>query len=179
MDSEKLKYPIGKFHFQEAFDESKSSEWISDIEYLPKRIENLVNNLSTEELNFAYRPKGWKIKQVIHHLADSHMNAFIRFKLTLTEDSPIIKPYDEAKWAELEDGTSDDINDSLQLLKALHSKWAKLLKTLNKDDDFQRVYVHPEHNKSFELIEALAMYAWHSNHHLAHVKQALNFKGDF
>lgn len=178
MNLDKLKYPIGKFHFQEATDESKIREWISDIEQLPKTIEDLVRNLSIEELNFPYRPDGWKIKQVVHHLADSHMNAFIRFKLTLTEDSPIIKPYEEAKWAELEDGTSDEIGDSLQLLKALHSKWVKLLKTF-KDDDFQRVYVHPEHNKSFELIEALAMYAWHSNHHLAHVKQALNFKGDF
>jgi len=178
MDLERLKYPIGTFSFSKQKNESRINEWISDIEYLPKRIENLVKDLSTEELNFAYRPKGWKIKQVIHHLADSHMNAFIRFKLSLTEDSPTIKPYDEVKWAELEDGTSDDINDSLQLLNGIHSKWVKLLKTF-KDDDFQRVYVHPEHNKPFELIEALAMYAWHSNHHLAHVKQALNFKGNF
>ncbi|MCK7592005.1 putative metal-dependent hydrolase [Subsaxibacter sp. CAU 1640] len=178
MDLETLKYPIGKFHFQEAIDESKIKEWISDIEQMPKAIEDLVRNLSVEELNLPYRPDGWKIKQVVHHLADSHMNAFIRFKLTLTEDSPIIKPYQEAKWAELEDGTSNEVSDSLQLLKALHSKWATLLKTMN-EDDFKRVYVHPEHNKRFQLTEALAMYSWHCNHHLEHIKQALHFRGNF
>ena len=178
MNLEKLKYPIGKFSFEETIDELKINEWISDIEQLPKAIKDLVRNLSIEELNFPYRPDGWKIKQVVHHLADSHMNAFIRFKLTLTEDSPIIKPYEEAKWAELEDGTSDEIGDSLQLLKALHSKWAKLLKTMD-EDDFKRVYVHPEHNKHFELIEALAMYSWHCNHHLEHIKQALEHQGKF
>ncbi|MEZ4802200.1 MAG: putative metal-dependent hydrolase [Gelidibacter sp.] len=178
MDLEHLKYPIGKFHFPDKIDESKIRDWISDIENLPKLVQDIVKDLSIKELNLPYRPEGWCIKQVVHHLGDSHMNAFIRFKLALTEDAPIIKPYREDLWVNLEDGTDDNISDSLTLLKSLHSKWSKLLRTLSKDD-LKRVYIHPEHGKRFQLDEAIGMYAWHSKHHLAHIKQAIKFEGSF
>lgn len=175
---EKLKYPIGKFTMTETVDETVIHSWISEIESLPDSIEILVKNLSIEALNFPYRPQGWNIKQVVHHLADSHMNAFIRFKLALTEEAPIIKPYEEDRWAQLEDGTNNDIGDSFNLLKHLHAKWGRLLRTLTADD-LLRGYIHPEHGKRFRLDEAIGMYAWHSNHHLAHIKQALYYKDQF
>lgn len=175
---DKLKYPIGKFSMTETVDETFIQSWISEIESLPDSIEALVKNLNIVELNLPYRPQGWNVKQVVHHLADSHMNAFIRFKLALTEESPIIKPYEEDRWAQLEDGTNNDINDSLNLLKHLHAKWGKLLRTLTSED-LLRVYIHPEHGKRFGLDEAIGMYAWHSNHHLAHIKQALFYKAQF
>ncbi len=175
---EKLKYPNGQFIRPEAIKDSTINSWISDIESLPASVESLVKNLSTAELNLPYRPNGWNIKQVVHHLSDSHMNAFIRFKLALTEDSPIIKPYMEDRWANLEDGTKDDISDSLNLLKSLHSKWFKLLKTLTKED-LKVAYIHPEHGRRFQLDEVIGLYAWHSNHHLAHINQALEHQGKF
>lgn len=175
---ENLKYPIGRFHKPENTSTDMISSWISDVESLPESIEKLIRNLTIEELNLTYRPEGWKIKQVIHHCADSHMNAFIRFKLALTEDLPIIKPYHEDRWAELEDGKDDTITDSLNILKSLHTKWVKLLRTLT-NEDLKRVYIHPEHGKRFELIEALGMYAWHCNHHLGHIKKALEYRGRF
>lgn len=175
---EKLRYPIGQFKYPVIVDSNLIKTWISDIETLPSAIEMLVFDLSVDDLNLPYRPQGWTIKQVIHHLADSHMNAFIRFKLALTEELPVIKPYEEDKWAKLDDGTHDDIIDSLSLLKHLHAKWARLLKTLS-EEDLKRAYIHPEHSKRFELKEALGMYSWHCNHHLQHIKQAMKFNGTF
>lgn len=178
LDLEKLKYPIGKFTLPETVNHSTIRSWISEIENLPDSTEALVKNLNIEALNLPYRPHGWNIKQVVHHLADSHMNAFIRFKLALTEEAPIIKPYEEDRWAQLEDGNYNDISDSVNLLKHLHSKWCKLLRTLTSEE-LLRVYIHPEHGKRFQLDEAIGMYAWHSNHHLAHIKQALFYKNQF
>ncbi|MEZ4792944.1 MAG: putative metal-dependent hydrolase [Gelidibacter sp.] len=177
-DLEKLKYPIGKFAKSGTIDASSIKKWVSDIESLPVSLNNIVKNLSVEELNLPYRPDGWAIKQVVHHLGDSHMNAFIRFKLALTEDSPIIKPYYEDRWATLDDGTNDDINDSLNLLKHLHSKWTKLLRHLTQED-LNRAYIHPEHGKRFELDETIGLYAWHCNHHLEHIEQALKYQNKF
>ncbi|HLT34369.1 MAG TPA: putative metal-dependent hydrolase [Aquaticitalea sp.] len=175
---EKLKYPIGKFISPDSISKEQIQIWISDISKLPQSVETTIMNMSIEDLNLPYRPDGWNIKQVVHHLADSHMNAFIRFKLALTEESPIIKPYEEDKWATLDDATSDDIHNSLGLLKHLHAKWAKLLRTLT-EEDFKLVYIHPEHGKRFLLEEALGMYVWHGNHHLAHIQQALQHQGSF
>jgi hypothetical protein len=175
---ERLKYPIGKFIKPDTIDSKLIDRWISDIEGLPRSIEKLVNGLSAEELNYPYRPDGWNIKQVVHHYADSHMNAFIRFKLALTEDSPTIRPYYEDRWARLIDGNDDDLTDSLILTKSLHSKWIKLLRNL-LEEDLKRVYIHPEHGQEFYLDEAIGMYAWHSNHHLEHIRQAVKFKGLF
>ncbi len=169
---EKLKYPIGKFEAPDVIDVQILKSWISDIEAFPKRLETLVIPLSTAQLNLSYRPNGWTVKQVVHHCADSHMNALIRFKLALTENSPVIKPYYEDKWANLVDGITDSTEDSLYILKGLHSKFGLLLKHLS-EEDLGRVYIHPAHGERFRLDEALGMYAWHGNHHLAHVRQAL------
>jgi hypothetical protein len=175
---ERLKYPIGKFIKPDTIDSKLIDRWISDIEDLPHSIEKLVNGLSTEKLNYPYRPDGWNIKQVVHHYADSHMNAFIRFKLALTEDSPTIRPYYEDRWARLIDGNDDNLTDSLSLLNGLHAKLGRLLRNISKEE-LAREFVHPEHGKRFRLDEAIGMYAWHSNHHLAHIRQALKYKNSF
>lgn len=173
-----LKYPIGKFSLPEIVTDAEIKNWISEIESLPSSVEIMVTNLSVKDLNLQYRPDGWMIKQVVHHLADSHMNAFIRFKLTLTEESPLVKPFEEDRWANLADGMDDNIEDSLNLLKSLHAKWTKLLRHLT-NDDLKRSYIHPEHGKRFQLEEALGMYAWHCQHHLTHIRQALIHRGKF
>jgi len=175
---ELLKYPIGKFIKPDTINSKLISKWISDIEDSPRSISALVDGLSVEELNYPYRPDGWNIKQVVHHCADSHMNAFIRFKLALTEDSPTIRPYFEDRWARLIDGTDDDLTDSLSLLKGLHAKLGKLLRNIS-ENELSREFVHPEHAKHFRIDEAIGMYAWHGNHHLAHIGQALRFAGEF
>jgi len=175
---EKLKYPIGEFQAPETIKQSQIGAWISSIENFPYEVEKLVEKLTEEELDFPYRPDGWTIKQVVHHCGDSHMNAIIRFKLALTEDSPTIRPYLEAKWAELDDSQDNDLELSLNLLKGLHGRWVRLLKSLNTED-LEREFIHPEHNKRFSLKETIGTYAWHSNHHLAHIKQALTYRGKF
>jgi hypothetical protein len=175
---EQLKYPIGKFTTPDVIDITLIERWISEIEDFTPSVEKLVKDLSVEKLNYPYRPNGWNIKQVVHHCADSHMNAFIRFKLALTEDSPTIRPYFEDRWAKLIDGNDDDLIDSLSLLKGLHAKLGKLLRNISKDE-LSREFVHPDHEKRFRLDEAIGNYAWHSNHHLAHIGQALKHKGSF
>ncbi|WP_262731931.1 MULTISPECIES: YfiT family bacillithiol transferase [Gaetbulibacter] len=175
---QKLKYPIGTFKKPELITQDHITSWINDIEQLPSTLEALTKNLTKEELNWVYRPDGWTIKQVVHHCGDSHLNSIIRFKLALTEDAPTIKPYLENRWAELPDSTDDDLSNSITLLKGIHSKLAKLLKSLN-NEELKREFIHPEHGKRFSLEETIGIYAWHSNHHTAHIKQALTHKGEF
>ena len=169
---EQLKFPIGKFEKPAIIDKKTIEGWIQAIESFPGELDSFTQNLTVKELNRRYRPNGWSIKQVVHHCADSHMNSFIRFKLTLTEDLPAIRPYFEDRWAVLSDGLEDDIADSINLLKALHRKWVKLLKNLT-EEDLKSAFIHPESGKRFSLAENIGIYAWHSNHHLAHIKQAL------
>jgi hypothetical protein len=175
---EKLKFPIGKFSKPDFISQNDLNNWISDIEIFPTNLMKLTQNLSTEKLNWIYRPDGWTIKQVIHHCADSHINSFVRFKLALTEDLPIIKPYEEAKWAELIDGSSDSIKPSLQIVEGVHARWVLLLKTF-KEEELKRKLIHPANNKKYFLDEMIGLYAWHCNHHLAHIEQALLNKGKF
>ena len=175
---EKLRYPIGKFKKPDKINRDQINDWIMEIAKFPERLASLVQNLSPEELSFAYRPDGWIIRQVVHHCADSHMNAFIRFKLTLTEDTPTIKPYFEDRWAKLADTINTPISESLKILEGLHIRWTTLLKSLNPDD-WKREFVHPEQGRRITLEENAGIYAWHCNHHLAHVKQALRYKGSF
>lgn len=175
---EKLKFPIGQFQKPETISQNDLDCWINDIENFPSKIKNLTSTLSVEELDWIYRPQGWSIKQVVHHCADSHMNSLIRFKLALTEDVPTIKPYEEQFWAELADGNSDDISPSLQLIEGLHKRWVLLLKSFGATE-LKRQFIHPANNKTSFLDETIGMYAWHGNHHLAHIEQALANKGQF
>jgi len=178
IDIDDLKYPIGNYKKPEAISTDQINDWIFEIEKFPPRLKTVIDDIGENELNWRYRPEGWTIRQVIHHCADSHMNSFIRFKLTLTEDRPTIKPYFQDRWAELYDSTDTPVTDSLKIIEGLHSRWTKLLKSL-KSDDLKKEFIHPEHGKRFSIGETIALYAWHSNHHLAHVKQALKFKDNF
>lgn len=164
---EDLKYPIGKYQPQ-PFSAAQLSQWIIDIKYLPNLLENAVLNLDEHQLETPYRPEGWTVKQLVHHVADSHMNAYIRFKLGLTEVNPTIKPYEEAEWALLTDSKIIPINVSLTLLFALHARWVAILENM-KEEEWNRTVFHPEHKKEITLWHLLGMYAWHSLHHTAHI----------
>lgn len=175
---EKLKYPIGTFQKPEFISKNEIKIWIESIEKFPKIIKEKTENLSINQLNWMYRPNGWAIKQVVHHCADSHMNSFVRFKLALTEENPTIKPYQEADWAMLVDGISDDISPSLLILEGVHKRWVLLLKSF-KEKELKRKFVNPESKKTSCLDEIIGLYAWHCNHHLAHIEQAIHYKGQF
>ena len=162
-----LRYPTGKYE-PKPFSEKQLQEWLIDIKFLPQHLENAVLNLDEVQLDTPYRPEGWTVKQLVHHVADSHMNAYIRFKLGLTEDNPTIKPYEEGKWAEMNDTKNLPINISLTILHALHTRWVEVLLSI-KGDDWNRTVVHPEHGRQMTLWFLLGMYAWHSRHHTAHI----------
>ena len=164
---EDLRYPIGKYVAQ-PFSEKLREEWLIDIKNLPQHMENAVLNLDEAQLNTPYREGGWTVKEVVHHVADSHMNSLIRFKLGLTEDNPTIKPYDEAAWAKLPDTQNLPINVSLTLLHALHIRLYEVLKNISREE-LDRTLYHPEHKKQFTLWEFIGLYAWHSRHHVAHI----------
>ncbi len=169
---EKLKYPIGKLEIPENIDEENIQNWISIIENHPKKLSKLVQNLDVNQLDTQYRPEGWTIRQVIHHLSDSHHNSYTRFKWTLTEDKPIIKTYYEERWAELFDGKTAPINLSLNNLTALHAKWVYLLKGLS-NKDLDKTFIHPDGNEEVTLKENIGIYAWHCEHHYEHINQLL------
>ncbi|MFC3561311.1 YfiT family bacillithiol transferase [Pedobacter jamesrossensis] len=168
MDLEQLKYPIGQFAMPEVFDERQEKIWISEIESLPNQIKKATEHLSEQELNQTYRPDGWTLRQVVHHIPDSHMNAYIRFKQAITEEIPVIRPYHEERWAETEEAKNGDIQMSIDLLVALHQRWVAFLKTLTIED-YQRKYIHPAQGKELTLANMLGMYAWHGKHHLTHI----------
>ncbi|SHH29777.1 YfiT family bacillithiol transferase [Winogradskyella jejuensis] len=174
---QKLKYPIGEFIKPEIITKQHIKSWISDIESFPDTVEETTKHLNEIELNYAYRPDGWTIKQVVHHCADSHINSITRFKLALTEDLPTIRPYFEDRWAKLID-YSESLEAPIHILKGVHYKLGVLLRSFD-DNDLKREFIHPEHGKRFSLEETIGTYAWHSNHHLAHIKQALKYKGQF
>ncbi len=178
MDIEKLKFPIGEYIPDKKPSKVLLQQWIEDIERFPERVEQLVKHISSEKLSWKYRPNGWMVKQVIHHCADSHMNSIIRFKLAMTEDSPTIRPYYEDRWAKLDDSLTDEIEESLMLLKGLHSKWVRLLKSLT-EEQLEMEFIHPEHELKFNIAENIGNYAWHCNHHLAHIKNGINSMGKF
>lgn len=178
-DLQRLMYPLGLFATPVAILPTDLELWRQTITETPSVVETLITDLNEHQLNFQYRPNGWTIAQVVHHMSDSHMNAFIRFKLTLTEDTPIIKPYREDLWAELKDGQNQYLHHALSLLKALHAKWAIILQSMNFDDYINRSYIHPQNNIKYTLGEALALYDWHCKHHCQHIRQALKFEGNF
>ena len=173
---ENQKYPIGNFFAPAEYSGKLIDEWIRTIEELPKKLREEVRNLNDEQLDTPYREGGWTVRQVIHHLPDSHLNAYIRFKLAMTEDLPTIKPYLEKRWAELEESKHAPAEVSLALLEALHQRWVSFLRTLN-EEDLKRKFHHPESKKDIELRSTLTLYAWHSRHHLAHITSLKERKG--
>lgn len=178
MELQKLKFPIGEYVPNKNPDRDLLYKWIHDIGTFPAKLEKATRRLSAETLNWKYRPDGWTVKQVIHHCADSHMNSIMRFKLTLTEDTPTIRPYFEDRWASLLDAQDEDIYASLMLLEGLHKKWVILLRGLT-EEQLKLEFVHPEHGLKFNLAETIGKYAWHCNHHLAHVKNGIESSGSY
>lgn len=170
MNIESLKYPIGKFAKPERISKGHIAAWIQDIESFAQRLKDEVAYLDYSQLNTQYRPGGWTIRQLVHHCADSHMNSLMRFKLALTEESPVIKAYFEDRWAELTDSKDMPIASSLLILEGMHARWTVLLRQLS-EEDLKRNFIHPEHGKSFSLEENIGIYAWHCNHHLAHITE--------
>ena len=166
--NEDLRYPIGKF-IALPFSDKQLQEWLIDIKNLPQHLENAVLNLDAAQLDTVYREGGWMVKQVVHHVADSHINAYTRFKLGLTEENPTIRPYDEVQWAVLKDSLELPINISLTLLHALHSRWHYLLSHMQTEDFLNQTVFHPANNKQSSLWDLLGMYSWHGRHHVAHI----------
>ncbi|MCG9971072.1 YfiT family bacillithiol transferase [Christiangramia crocea] len=171
-----LKYPIGKYEFPDDISQSVIENWIQTIEELPGKLNRLIRPLDNEQLDTPYRTDGWTIRQLVHHIADSHMNAILRFKWALTEDTPTIKAYDQDLFAKLDDSLSAPVEFSLDFLSGLHAKWVFLLKSL-RTSDFEKKFVHPETGKEISLLWLLGMYAWHSQHHYAHIENILIKKG--
>ena len=170
MSTQNLSYPVGPFNPISNPDAAQRQQWMQTIADFPDQIRAAVDGLDDVALSWRYRPEGWTIRQVVHHCADSHLNAYTRFKLALTEDHPGIKPYEEALWAELSDSILPLV-PSLQILEGLHKRWHHLLQQMS-ETDFERTFFHPEHGTVFSLSLALDNYDWHCRHHLAHVRQA-------
>ncbi len=168
VDLEKLKYPIGRFQAPAGYEQAAVDSWIKDIEKLPALLNETVERLNPAQLNTPYRQGGWTIAQIVHHLGDSHMNSYIRFKLALTEHQPAIKPYDQALWAELPDYTLFPIGDSLKFVELLHKRWVILLKSLT-EEQMQRTFLHPD-TGVVVLYKNVGLYAWHGRHHLFQIK---------
>jgi len=167
-----LQYPIGKFVWNRSgqgllASEAERQQWLREIEETPARLRAAVAGLTEAQLDSPYRPEGWTVRQVVHHLADSHLNSYMRFRLALTEDAPIIKTYDQQRWAQLPDARTAPAEISLKMLETLHARWVMLLKTL-KPEDFARALNHPELGR-VTLEKYLSMYAWHGKHHVAHI----------
>ncbi len=167
-----LRYPIGKFQVPDVITQNHLDRWITTLEQFPVKLEALVKHLSKKQLDTPYRPNGWTIRQVVHHLSDSHHHSYIRFKWALTEDKPVIKYYYEKEWAELIDGKTAPIQMSLEHLKAVHYKLVYLLRRLT-DEQLDRIFIHPEHNQEVPLRLNVGIYAWHSEHHFAHIENCL------
>lgn len=160
-------YPIGKY-VEQPFSEKQLQEWLNDIRFLPENLEHAVLNLDEAQLETPYREGGWTVKQLVHHVADSHMNAYIRFKLGLSEENPTIKPYNQDAWAQMPDTKNLPINLSFTILHAVHRRWYEILINISTEQ-WNRTVVHPEYNKQMTLWYLLGMYAWHSRHHTAHI----------
>lgn len=162
-----LRYPIGKRVPPASHTDATRAAGLRTIAETPANLRRAVGGLTEAQLDTAYRPGGWTVRQLVHHVADSHMNAYIRTRLALTEDNPPVKPYDEAKWAELADSRTMPIEGSLAILDALHARWVNLLQSLSAED-FNRTMMHPEHG-ALSLDGMVSIYAWHGPHHTAHV----------
>ena len=172
---DKLRYPIGQFEYGKPYTLDDTRKHIKILSRFPKDLKNALKKLKSGELEKTYRPEGWTVRQVVNHLADSHVNAYIRVKLAVTENTPIIKPYEEQLWAELEDGKHGSVKTSVKLITALHKRWTNFLKSL-QEDDLEKGYYHPASKRTVLLQEAIALYVWHSQHHLAHIYLVIDGK---
>jgi uncharacterized damage-inducible protein DinB len=162
-----LRFPIGKFTYDGPLTDEQKRTSLDQISETPAKLRAAIKGLTEAQIDTPYRPGGWTVRQVIHHMPDSHLNAYVRFKLALTEDEPTIKPYAEARWAELSDTKSTPVEVSLTLLESLHDRWVRLLRSLTPED-WKRTFRHPEMGP-MTLEKTLALYAWHGPHHVAHV----------
>ncbi|HDX9579926.1 TPA: bacillithiol transferase BstA [Bacillus pseudomycoides] len=169
-----LRFPIGPFTYEETITQEAIENWIKQIENLPTELTQAIKDLDTTQLDTPYRPGGWTVRQVVHHIADSHMNSYIRFKLALTENNPTIKPYMEGQWADLPDSELP-VGISLALLESLHKRWVTLLQSM-KPTDFEKTFHHPE-TGSNKLDVTIGLYAWHGRHHTAHITSLRNRLG--
>lgn len=163
------RYPIGTFSFEGPLSQAQRAQLIGDIEKAPAALRAAVKGLSPQQLDTPYREGGWTVRQVTHHVPESHMNAYIRFKLALTEDDPTVRPYMEDRWAKLADVQATPLEASLALMDSLHVRWTSLLRTI-QPAEWTRTFRHPEHG-SVELQKSLGMYSWHGRHHIAHITE--------
>ncbi|MBD1380523.1 YfiT family bacillithiol transferase [Metabacillus arenae] len=161
-----LRYPIGQFKYEKELSMNVIEKWINEIEVAPAKLKAAVKNLTDDQLDTPYRSGGWTVRQVVHHIADSHINSYTRLKLSLTEENPTIKPYLEEKWAELPDSKLD-IDVSLSLLAALHRRWVTLLRSL-LPSELEKIFYHPD-SGAITIGESIGLYAWHGSHHIAHI----------
>jgi hypothetical protein len=173
--TEELRYPMGKYVAQ-PFSHKLKEQWLLDLKFLPDELEIAIQNLDEAQLHTPYREGGWTVKQLVHHVADSHINAYVRFKLALTEDNPAIKTYEEKDWAMLNDVEAVPIYVSLTLLHALHQRWVAAIKDIS-EGQWERTVFHPEHKKEMSLWYLLGMYAWHGKHHVRHITALRERKG--
>jgi hypothetical protein len=169
---EKLKFPIGKFQWIDRLSDEKIKFHTQQIRNFPTELEEQIQALTPEDFKKPYRPGGWQIGQLIHHLADSHMHCYIRFKQALIQDTPAIMDYDQDQWAVLPDALILETQSSIKILKGIHKRWADLMETLNPKQ-WERQYYHPNRDKHYPLATVLALYAWHGQHHLAHIRDTL------
>ena len=176
VDIEQLKYPIGKLKMIDQTTSEMRTSMIDNIRTFPQQIAGVVTELNDDQLHTPYRPGGWTVLQLVHHVADSHINSYIRFRWALTEDSPTIKAYVQEEWAKLPDANSAPVILSLNLLKAVHARWTYLLDRMT-DEDFAKELSHPEWKKNLSLDDMLQLYNWHCQHHLAHITSLIHRKG--
>jgi len=176
LNLEKLKYPAGELKIPNQISDVEIKKYITTIAEFPGRVATEIKNLSDEDLlSYHYRAQGWNIKQVLNHCIDSHMNSFIRFKLALTEDNPVIRPYNETAWAELPDTVLYGASESIQLLHSIHKRWVFLLNNLTTKE-FSKTFIHPDGNEVISLKENLCIYAWHCENHFLHIANAKKYK---
>jgi hypothetical protein len=171
MTDEQMRYPIGQFSPPASYTNDDFRRWINDIKALPGLLRQAIISLNENQLDTPYRTGGWTLRQVVHHVADSHMNALMRLKLALTEDKPIIKPYEEAHWALLADYRLP-VESSLKILEGIHQHWVAILESFT-EDEWNRSFIHPASGDTVPLKKALGMYSWHGKHHLAQITETV------
>ncbi len=174
-DEQQLKYPVGRYQAPAQISSEQRVEWMEEMAKLPDTLGAAVAGLTNAQLDTPYRPGGWTVRQVVHHLPDSHLNSYSRFRLALTENSPVIKPYEEAAWAELSDAKTAPVVPSMMLLQGLHTRFVLLLKSMS-DADFAKTFRHPELGE-IRLDWTLGLYAWHCRHHVAHINNLRSRQG--